>query len=98
MSTSSIIPPPQIHSTPPNATTGLETDGVCISGTLRSCKAVCAIADLPRRYGAQEAHSTLPLRPVALVPFFNSRHYLIEDASLTVMIVKIGHRREVYRN
>ena len=24
--------------------------------------------------------------------------YLIEDASLTVTIVKIGHRREVYRN
>jgi mRNA interferase RelE/StbE len=24
--------------------------------------------------------------------------YLIEDASSTVMIVKIGHRREVYRN
>jgi len=24
--------------------------------------------------------------------------YLIEDASSTVTIVKIGHRREVYRN
>ncbi|MEO5331438.1 MAG: type II toxin-antitoxin system RelE/ParE family toxin [Magnetococcus sp. YQC-5] len=81
-----IIIPPQVQK---------QLDALPLSNWRRVSTAIDRLADAPRPLGSKKLHGSAEFWRIRAGDY--RIIYTIEDDRLVVILIKIGHRREVYR-